>query len=39
MLLALVATTVLVAFAAAYIYRLSEHRAKDRGLFDQTTGS
>jgi ABC-2 type transport system permease protein len=36
---ALLATTVLVTLVAATIYRLSEHRAKDRGLFDQTTGS
>jgi ABC-2 type transport system permease protein len=36
---ALLATTTIVTLAAASIYRLSEHRAKDRGLFDQTTGS
>jgi ABC-2 type transport system permease protein len=37
--LALLATTALVTLAAAWIYGLSERRARDRGLFDQTTGS
>jgi ABC-2 type transport system permease protein len=38
-LLALLATGGLVTLAAALVFRGSEHRAKDRGLLDQTTGS
>lgn len=38
-LLALLATGVLVTLAATGIFRVSERRAKDRGLLDQTTGS
>lgn len=38
-LVALAVTTLVVALLAAIIYRLSERRAKDRGLFDMTTGS
>jgi ABC-2 type transport system permease protein len=38
-LVALLATTVLVTLAAALAFRWSERRAKDRGLIDQTTGS
>jgi len=37
--LALLATTVLVTLTAALIFRISEARAKDRGLIDRTTGS
>jgi ABC-2 type transport system permease protein len=37
--LALLATTVLVTLSAAVIFRASEARAKDRGLIDRTTGS
>jgi ABC-2 type transport system permease protein len=35
----LLATGLVVTLAAAAIFRLSERRAKDRGLFDRTTGS
>jgi ABC-2 type transport system permease protein len=38
-LVALLATTLLVTLAAAAAFRWSERRAKDRGLIDQTTGS
>jgi ABC-2 type transport system permease protein len=37
--LALLATTVLVTLVTAILFRLSERRAKDRGLIDRTTGS
>jgi len=37
--LALLATTVLVTLASLACFRWSERRAKERGLFDQTTGS
>jgi ABC-2 type transport system permease protein len=37
--LALLVTGALVTLAAALVFRGSEHRAKDRGLLDQTTGS
>jgi ABC-2 type transport system permease protein len=37
--LALLATGVLVTLAATGVFRVSERRAKDRGLLDQTTGS
>ena len=36
---ALLATGVLVTLAATGVFRVSERRAKDRGLLDQTTGS
>ncbi len=39
LLLALLGTTLLVTLAAAVAFRVSEHRAKDRGLIDQTSGS
>ena len=38
-LLALLATMALVTLAAILAFRASERRAKDRGLFDRTTGS
>jgi ABC-2 type transport system permease protein len=38
-LVALLLTTLLGTLAAAVAFRLSERRAKDRGLIDQTTGS
>ncbi|MGZ6344987.1 MAG: ABC transporter permease [Candidatus Limnocylindrales bacterium] len=37
--LALLATTTLVTLLAAGLFRVSEARAKDRGLIDRTTGS
>jgi ABC-2 type transport system permease protein len=37
--LALLVTGAVVTLAAAAVFRWSEHRAKDRGLIDQTTGS
>jgi len=37
--LALLATTVLVTLVTAVLFRFSERRAKDRGLIDRTTGS
>ena len=37
--LALLATTLLSTLGSAAAFRLSERRAKDRGLIDQTTGS
>jgi ABC-2 type transport system permease protein len=39
LILALLGTTALATLAAVAGYRWSEHRAKERGLFDQTTGS
>ena len=39
LLVALLATTAVTTLAAVLVYRWSEHRAKERGLFDQTTGS
>jgi ABC-2 type transport system permease protein len=36
---ALLATGVLVTLAAIGVFRVSEHRAKERGLLDRTTGS
>ena len=36
---ALLATGVLVTLAATGVFRVSERRAKDRGLLDRTTGS
>ncbi len=36
---ALLATGAVVTLAATVVFRWSEHRAKDRGLIDQTTGS
>ena len=36
---ALLATTVVVTLVAAVVFRVSERRAKDRGLIDRTTGS
>jgi ABC-2 type transport system permease protein len=36
---ALLATGTLVTLAATGVFRVSERRAKDRGLLDQTTGS
>jgi len=39
LILALLGTTVVATLAAVAAYRWSEHRAKERGLFDQTTGS
>jgi hypothetical protein len=36
---ALLGTGVLVTLAATGVFRVSERRAKDRGLLDQTTGS
>jgi ABC-2 type transport system permease protein len=36
---ALLVTGAIATLAAAVIFRWSEHRAKDRGLIDQTTGS
>jgi ABC-2 type transport system permease protein len=36
---ALLATGALVTLAATRLFRVSEHRAKERGLLDQTTGS
>jgi ABC-2 type transport system permease protein len=38
-LIGLLLTTALVTLVALGAYRWSEHRAKERGLFDQTTGS
>jgi ABC-2 type transport system permease protein len=38
-MLALLATGALATLAATVVFRWSEHRAKDRGLIDQTTGS
>jgi ABC-2 type transport system permease protein len=38
-LLALLATGALVTLGAIVGFRLSDHRARDRGLLDQTTGS
>ena len=38
-LIALLATGALVTLAATLAFRASERRAKDRGLFDRTTGS
>lgn len=38
-ILALLATGALVTLAATGVFRVSERRAKDRGLLDQTTGS
>lgn len=38
-LVALLLTGVLVTLATAVVFRWSERRAKERGLFDQTTGS
>ena len=35
----LLATSALVTLAAAMIFRVSERRARDRGLLDRTTGS
>jgi ABC-2 type transport system permease protein len=37
--LVLLATGVVATLAAVAVFRVSERRAKDRGLFDQTTGS
>jgi hypothetical protein len=37
--IALLGTGVLVTLAATGVFRVSERRAKDRGLLDQTTGS
>jgi ABC-2 type transport system permease protein len=39
LVVALLVTTALATLAAVAAYRWSEHRAKERGLFDQTTGS
>jgi ABC-2 type transport system permease protein len=39
LILALLGTTAVATLAAVAAYRWSEHRAKERGLFDQTTGS
>jgi ABC-2 type transport system permease protein len=36
---ALLVTGAVVTLVAAYVFRISEHRAKNRGLLDQTTGS
>ncbi|MBA2255533.1 MAG: ABC transporter permease [Chloroflexi bacterium] len=38
-IIVLLATTAIVTLAAATIYGVSERRARDRGLFDRTTGS
>ena len=38
-LVALLATGALVTLAAVVVFRISERRAKERGLLDQTTGS
>ncbi len=38
-IVALLATGALVTLAATGVFRVSERRAKDRGLLDQTTGS
>ena len=35
----LLATSALVTLAGAMIFRVSERRARDRGLLDRTTGS
>jgi hypothetical protein len=35
----MLATTLLFVLASVAVFRWSERRAKDRGLFDQTTGS
>jgi ABC-2 type transport system permease protein len=37
--IALLATGALVTLAATAVFRVSEHRAKERGLLDRTTGS
>ena len=37
--IALLATGAVVTLGAAVVFRASEHRARDRGLIDQTTGS
>ncbi|MBA3780040.1 MAG: ABC transporter permease [Chloroflexi bacterium] len=39
LLICLLATTVLVTLGAMLTFRVSERRAKDRGLIDQTTGT
>ena len=39
MVVYLLATTLVVTLAAGWAFRWSEHRAKDRGLIDQTTGT
>jgi ABC-2 type transport system permease protein len=39
LIVALLGTTAVATLAAVAAYRWSEHRAKERGLFDQTTGS
>lgn len=39
LVVALLVTTLVTTLAAVLVYRWSEHRAKERGLFDQTTGS
>jgi hypothetical protein len=36
---ALLGTGALVTLAAMGVFRVSEHRAKERGLLDRTTGS
>jgi hypothetical protein len=38
-IVALLATGGLVTLAATGVFRVSERRAKDRGLLDRTTGS
>jgi hypothetical protein len=37
--LVLLATGAVATLAAVVVFRASDRRAKDRGLFDQTTGS
>ena len=36
---ALIATGLVVTLAALLVFRISDRRAKDRGLLDRTTGS
>jgi hypothetical protein len=38
-IIALMGTGAVVTLAATGVFRVSERRAKDRGLLDQTTGS
>lgn len=39
LILALIATSLVVTLAALLVFRISDRRAKDRGLLDRTTGS
>jgi hypothetical protein len=39
LIVALIATGLVVTLAALLVFRISDRRAKDRGLLDRTTGS